>query len=46
MLRMALEAKTGKNVDIFSFSKLMNNICEKIKVDKSFIHRGINENMQ
>lgn len=45
MLRMALEAKTGKNVDIFSFSKLMNNICEKIKVDKSFIHRGINENM-
>ena len=45
MLRMALEAKTGKNIDIFSFSKLMNNICEKIKVDKSFIHRGINENM-
>lgn len=45
MLRMALEAKTGKSVDIFSFSKLMNNICEKIKVDKSFIHRGINENM-
>lgn len=45
MLRMALEAKTDKNIDIFSFSKLMNSICEKIKVDKSFIHRGINENM-
>ena len=36
MLRMALEAKTGKNVDIFSFSKLMNNICEKIKVDAEY----------
>lgn len=45
MLRLALEAKTGKNVNIFAFSKLMNNICEKIKVDKSFIHRNINESM-
>lgn len=45
MLRLALEAKTGKNVNIFEFSKLMNNICEKIKVDKSFIHRNINESM-
>ena len=45
MLRLALEAQTGKSVNIFEFSKLMNNICEKIKVDKSFIHRGINENM-
>lgn len=45
MLRLALEAKTGKSVNIFEFSKLMNKVCEKINVDKSFIHRGINENM-
>ncbi len=45
MLRLALEAKTGKSENIFEFSKLMNNVCEKINVDKSFIHRGINENM-
>ena len=45
MLRLALNAKTGKNINIFEFSKLMNNVAEKIQVDKSFIHRGINENM-
>lgn len=45
MLKMALESKTGKNVNIFEFSKLMNNICEKLNIDKSFIHRCINENM-
>ena len=45
MLRLALEAKTGKSVNIFEFSKLMNKTAEKINVDKSFIHRGINENM-
>lgn len=45
MLRLALEQKTGKSVNIFEFSKLMNNICEKLNIDKSFIHRGINENM-
>ena len=45
MLRLALEARTGKSVNIFEFSKLMNNIVDKIGLDKSFIHRGINENM-
>ena len=45
MLRLALESKTGSSVNIFEFSKLMNNIVEKIGLDKSFIHRGINENM-
>ena len=45
MLRLALESKTGKSVNIFEFSKLMNNIVESIGLDKSFIHRGINENM-
>ena len=45
MLRLALESKTGKSVNIFDFSKLMNSIVDKLKLDKSFIHRGINENM-
>ena len=45
MLRLALESKTGKSVNIFEFSKLMNSVVEKIGLDKSFIHRGINENM-
>ena len=45
MLRIAKESKTGESINIFEFSKLLNNIVEKIGLDKSFIHRGINENM-
>lgn len=45
MLKVALESKLNKHIDIFEFSKMLNNVCEKINVDKSFIHRGINENM-
>lgn len=45
MLRVALEQKTGKSINIFDFSKIMNNVCEKLDIPKSFIHRGINENM-
>ena len=45
MLRIAKESITGKSINIFDFSKLMNNVVEKIGLDKSFIHRGINENM-
>lgn len=45
MLKLALESKTGKHVSVFEFSKLMNNICDKLKIDKSFIHRNINEGM-
>lgn len=45
MLKSALEARTGKSISIFEFSHIMNNVCEKLNIDKSFIHRGINENM-
>lgn len=45
MLKVALEAKTGKHYNIFEFSKIMNNVCEKLNIPKEFIHRGINENM-
>ena len=45
MLRMALSEKTGKYVSLFEFNQKMENICEKLAIPKSFIHRGINEGM-
>lgn len=45
MLKVALETKTGKHISIFEFSRIMNEVCEKLNIDKSFIHRNINENM-
>lgn len=45
MLKIALESKTGKHLDTFEFAKLMNDVCDKLNIPKSFIHRGINENM-
>lgn len=45
MLKIALENKLDKHISVFEFSKLMNEVCEKINLDKSFIHRNINEGM-
>ncbi len=45
MLKTALEFKTGKHISVFEFSRIMNKVCEKLNIDKSFIHRNINENM-
>ena len=45
MLKIALENKLDKHISIFEFSKLMSNVCERINLDKSFIHRNINEGM-
>lgn len=45
MLRLSLMEKTGENVQIFTFNKKMEIICEKLNIPKSFIHRGINESM-
>jgi len=45
MLKIALENKTGKHYNIFEFSKIMNDVCVKHNIPKTFIHRGINENM-
>ena len=42
MLRIALAEKTKTNVNIFEFNKELANICEKLELDKSFIHREIN----
>jgi len=45
MLRMALSERTGKYVSLFEFNQKMENICEKLAIPLSFIHRGINEGM-
>ncbi len=45
MLRTALSEKTKEHIDIFKFNKELENICNKIDLPKSFIHRNINEGM-
>ena len=45
MLRLALSQKEGSLVPIFEFNKKMEEICQKLAIPKSFIHRGINEGM-
>ncbi len=45
MLRLALSQKQGALVPIFEFNKKMEEICKKLDIPKSFIHRGINEGM-
>jgi len=45
MLRTALGEKTGTHVDIFEFNKKVESSCKILDLDKSFIHRGINEGM-
>jgi Fe-S cluster assembly ATP-binding protein len=42
MLRLALSEKIGKPVDIFAFNKELESVCEKLELDKSFIHKEIN----
>ncbi len=45
MLRMALSEKTGEHIDIFKFSKQAREICEKLSIPESFLHRDINSGM-
>lgn len=45
MLRMALNARSDKPLNIFDFNKKCNEICQKINLPKEFLHRGINEGM-
>ena len=42
MLRLAVSEKTGKPVNIFDFNKELERICNKLELDKSFIHKEIN----
>lgn len=45
MLRMALNARSNEKIDIFAFNKKCNEICAKIDLPKSFLHRAINDGM-
>ena len=45
MLRVALKEKYDKPVDIFSFNKELENICDMLDLPRSFIHREINVGM-
>lgn len=45
MLRMALFERTNERVDIFKFSKMASEICKKIDLPESFLHRDINSGM-
>ena len=45
MLRLALHERTNEHVDIFKFSKMASEICKKINLPESFLHRDINSGM-
>lgn len=45
MLRLALNSREEKKIDIFTFTKKCNEICQKINLPKSFLHRAINDGM-
>ena len=45
MLRMALSEKTKEHIDIFKFSKQAKEICQKLDIHESFLHRDINSGM-
>ena len=42
MLRVALNERTKERVNIFDFNKELERICQKLEIDKSFIHKEIN----
>ena len=42
MLRLALAEKNKEHIDIFSFQKEAKEICEKLALPESFLHRDIN----
>ena len=45
MLRLALSEKSQEHIDIFKFSKEAKQICEKLSIPESFLHREINNGM-
>lgn len=45
MLRMALASKTGSPVDLYKFNKKIQEVCKKLEIPASFIHRSINDGM-
>ena len=45
MLRIALSEKTNEHIDIFKFQKEIKELCNKLNIPESFIHRSINDGM-
>lgn len=45
MLRLALSEKTNEHIDIFKFSKEAKEICQKLNIPETFLHREINNGM-
>ena len=45
MLRMALASKTGSPVDLYKFNKKIQEVCKRLDIPASFIHRSINDGM-
>lgn len=44
-LRMALSQRLNQHIDIFKFSKEAKEICQKLQMPESFLHRDINSGM-
>ncbi len=42
MLRTVLRSRSNDKINIFEFNKTLEDLCDKLKLDKSFIHKDIN----
>ncbi len=42
MLRMVLRSKSNDKINIFDFNKSLEEQCDKLKLDRNFIHKEIN----
>lgn len=45
MLRMALANREGHSVDLYKFNKKIQEVCKRLEIPASFIHRSINDGM-
>ena len=45
MLRTALECRTKEHTNFFEFNKKVTELCKRLNIPSSFIHRGVNEGM-
>lgn len=45
MLRMALANREGHSVDLYKFNKKIQEVCRRLEIPASFIHRNINDGM-
>lgn len=45
MLRMALANREGHSVDLYKFNKKIQEVCKRLDIPASFIHRSINDGM-